>query len=174
MKSNYKKELKKITTFILDVDGVLTNGGLIIYPDGKFLRQMNAKDGYALKLAIKHGYTVGVITGGREENIKTRLEKLGVKEVFLGVHNKLPILKQFLKKHNLKKEEVLYMGDDIPDMECLKYVGFSCCPNDASYDIKNICNYISIKNGGEGCVRDIIEQTLKVSDKWNFDGKIKY
>ena len=174
MKSNYKKELKKIKAFVLDVDGVLTNGGLIIYPDGKFLRQMNAKDGYALKLAIKHDYVIGIITGGREENIKTRLEKLGVKEVFLGAHNKLPILKEFLNKHNLKKEEVLYMGDDIPDMECLKYVGVSCCPNDASYDVKNICDYISNRNGGEGCVRDIIEQTLKVSDKWNFDGKIKY
>ncbi len=174
MKSNYKKELSNIKAFIFDVDGVLTNGGLIIYPDGKFLRQMNAKDGYAIKIAIKKGYIIGIITGGREENVKMRLEKLGIKEVFLNAHNKLPILKIFLKKYKLQKEEVIYMGDDIPDLECLKYVGLSCCPSDASYDVKNICDYISNKKGGEGCVRDIIEQTLKVSDKWNLDGKIKY
>tara|TARA_S200000501_G_scaffold378467_1_gene441224 strand:+ start:1640 stop:2164 length:525 start_codon:yes stop_codon:yes gene_type:complete len=174
MKSNYKNKLKKIKAFILDVDGVLTNGGLIIYPDGKFLRQMNAKDGYAIKLAIKHGYIIGVITGGREQNIKTRLEHLGVKEVFLGAHNKLPILKEFLKKHNLHKDDVMYMGDDIPDLEVLKHVGFSCCPFDASFDVQNICDYISMKKGGEGCVRDVIEQTLRVTDKWNLDGNIKY
>ena len=174
MKSEYKKKLKQIKAIVLDVDGVLTNGGLIIYPDGKFLRQMNAKDGYAIKLAIKHDLVIGVITGGREQNIKSRLENLGVKEVFLGAHNKLPILKQFLKKHNINKEDVMYMGDDIPDLEVLKYVGFSCCPSDASHDIQKICDYISIKKGGEGCVRDVIEQTLRVTDKWDLDGNIKY
>jgi len=174
MKSDYKKQLKKIKVFVLDVDGVLTNGGLIIYPNGTFLRQMNAKDGYAMKLAIENGYMICVITGGREENIKTRLEKLGVKEVFLNVHNKLPILKQFIKKHNLKKEEIMYMGDDVPDIEVLKYVGFSCCPEDAAIDVKNICDYISYKKGGEGCVRDVIEQTLRLTGKWDLNGHIKY
>ena len=166
MKSEYKKKLKDIKAFVLDVDGVLTNGGLIIYPDGKFLRQMNAKDGYAIKLAIKHGYIIGVITGGREQNIKIRLEHLGVKEVFLGAHNKLPILKNFLKKHNLKKENTIYIGDDIPDIEALNHVGLSCCPHDAAVDIRNICDYISPKKGGEGCVRDVIEQVLRVQGKW--------
>ena len=174
MKSDYKKQLKKIKVFVLDVDGVLTNGGLIIYPNGTFLRQMNAKDGYAMKLAIENGYMICVITGGREENIKTRLEKLGVKEVFLNVHNKLPKLKQFIKKHNLKKEEIMYMGDDVPDIEVLKYVGFSCCPEDAAIDVKNICDYISYKKGGEGCVRDVIEQTLRLTGKWDLNGNIKY
>ena len=174
MKSEYKEKLKNIKAFVLDVDGVLTNGGLIIYPDGKFLRQMNAKDGYVIKLAINHEYIIGVITGGREQNIKSRLEHLGVKEVFLGVHKKLPILKSFIKKQNLKKEEVLYMGDDIPDLEVLKYVGFSCCPKDAAYDIKQICDYISNKKGGEGCVRDIIEQTLRVNNQWDLNGEIEY
>ena len=174
MKSDYKKQLKKIKVFVLDVDGVLTNGGLIIYPNGTFLRQMNAKDGYAMKLAIENGYMICIITGGREENIKTRLEKLGVKEVFLNVHNKLPILKQFIKKHNLKKEEIMYMGDDVPDIEVLKYVGFSCCPEDAAIDVKNICDYISYKKGGEGCVRDVIEQTLRLTGKWDLNGNIKY
>ena len=174
MKSDYKKKLKTIKAFVLDVDGVLTNGGLIIYPDGKFLRQMNAKDGYAIKLAINHGYLLCVITGGREQNVKTRLENLGVKEVFLNAHDKLPVLKNFIEKYNLNKEEVLYVGDDIPDLESMKYVGVSCCPKDAAYDIKNNSDYISNKNGGEGCVRDIIEQTLRVSEKWNLDGQIKY
>ena len=174
MRSSYKNKLKDIKAFILDVDGVLTNGGLIIYPDGKFLRQMNAKDGYAIKLAITKGYTIAVITGGREQNIKSRLEKLGVKEVFLGANNKLPILKQFMKKNNLTTQEVLYMGDDIPDLSVLRHVGFSCCPIDAAHDIKSICNYISNKKGGEGCVRDIIEQTLRLNNKWNLDEKIKY
>lgn len=174
MKSDYKKKLKKIKAFVLDVDGVLTNGGLIIYPDGKFLRQMNAKDGYIIKLALHHNYIMAVITGGREENIKSRLENLGVQEVFLGANNKLPILKKILKKYRLNKEEVMYMGDDIPDLETLKYVGFSCCPSDAANDIQMICDYISPKKGGEGCVRDVIEQTLRVTNKWNLNGTIKY
>ena len=174
MKSDYKKKLKKIKAFILDVDGVLTNGSLYVFPDGKLIRKMNARDGYVLKLAIKQGYKVAIITGGRENEIKERLEKLGVEEVFLSSHNKLPILKRFLKKHNLKKEDAMYMGDDIPDLEILNYVGFSCCPNDAASDVKSICDYISKKKGGEGCVRDIIEQTLRVTEKWNLDGKIKY
>ena len=174
MKSEYKTDLRNIKSFVFDVDGVLTNGNLYIFPDGKLIRKMNARDGYALKIAIKQGYQIGIITGGREKEIQLRLEKLGVNEVFLNSHDKLPKLKEFIKKYNLKKEEVLYMGDDIPDIEPLKYVGVSCCPNDAAYDVKTICDYISHNNGGEGCVREIIEQTLKVSNKWNLDGTIKY
>ena len=174
MNTKYKKKLTQIKAFVLDVDGVLTNGGLILYPDGKFLRQMNAKDGYAIKLAIHHGYKIAIITGGREENIKTRLKNLGVHEVFLGVNNKLPILKDFITTYELKSEEIAYMGDDIPDLESLEHVGVSCCPNDASYDVKKICDYISQKKGGEGCVRDIIEQTLKVNNQWDLNGEIKY
>jgi len=174
MNTKYKKKLTQIKAFVLDVDGVLTNGGLILYPDGKFLRQMNAKDGYAIKLAIQHGYKIAIITGGREENIKIRLKNLGVHEVFLGANNKLPILEDFINNYKLSSEQILYMGDDIPDLEALQYVGFSCCPNDASYDVKKICNYISYKKGGEGCVRDIIEQTLKVNNQWDLNGEIKY
>ncbi|MAZ55991.1 MAG: 3-deoxy-D-manno-octulosonate 8-phosphate phosphatase [Flavobacteriales bacterium] len=174
MESDYKNKLIKIKAIVLDVDGVLTNGGLIIYPDGKFLRQMNAKDGYAIKNALNKGYIIAVITGGREQNVKDRLTHLGVNEVFLNAHNKLPILKDFIKKYTLQKEEVLYMGDDIPDLEILKYVGVSCCPRDAVQEVKDVCNYISNKKGGEGCVRDVIEQTLKVTDKWDLNGKIQY
>lgn len=174
MNTEYKKKLTQIKAFVFDVDGVLTNGGLILYPDGKFLRQMNAKDGYAIKLAIHHGYKIAIITGGREENIKTRLKNLGVHEVFLGANNKLPILKDFIATYKLSSKQILYMGDDIPDLEALQHAGFSCCPNDASYDVKKKSDYISQKKGGEGCVRDIIEQTLKVNNQWDLNGEIKY
>ena len=174
MKSEYKKKLKNIKAFVFDVDGVLTNGDLYILPDGKFMRKMNAKDGYAIKLAIHHGYKIAIITGGREENIKTRLKNLGVHEVILKSHNKLPDMKKIIKRHKLKKEEVLYMGDDIPDLEVLRYIGFSTCPSDSVQEVKQNCNYISNRKGGEGCVRDVIEQTLKVVEKWDLNGTVKY
>tara|TARA_Y100001968_G_scaffold314090_1_gene339037 strand:- start:156 stop:686 length:531 start_codon:yes stop_codon:yes gene_type:complete len=174
MLSNYKQKLKNIKAFVLDVDGVLTNGELYIHPDGTLMRKMNAKDGYILKLAITLGYKIAIITGGREKEIKKRLKKLGVHEVFLNCHDKLPVLIEFMRTYQFSQEEILYMGDDIPDIESLKHVGFSCCPNNAAHDVKLICDYISHKNGGEGCVREIIEQTLKASNKWNLNGKIKY
>ncbi|MBF25467.1 MAG: 3-deoxy-D-manno-octulosonate 8-phosphate phosphatase [Flavobacteriales bacterium] len=174
MKSEFKKDLKQIKAFVFDVDGVLTNGNLYVFPGGKFIRKMNAKDGYALKLAIQKGYKVGIITGGRDEEIKLRFEQLGVHEVYLNANDKLPKLIDFMKKNNLKQDQILYMGDDIPDIEVLKYAYVSCCPKNAVNEVKNICNYISSKNGGEGCVRDIIEQTMKVNKKWDLNGKIKY
>ena len=174
MLSNYKQKLKNIKAFVLDVDGVLTNGELYIRPDGTLMRKMNAKDGYILKLASELGYKIAIITGGREEEVKTRLKKLGIHEVFLNCHNKLPTLLGFMKSYQLNKENVMYMGDDIPDIETLMHVGFSCCPQNAAHDVKLVCDYISNKNGGEGCVREIIEQVLKVTKKWNLNGKIKY
>lgn len=174
METNYKEKLKKIKVFVFDVDGVLTNGDLFIFPNGKLVRKMNAKDGYALKLAMKKGYEIAIITGGREKEIEERLSKLGVKYIFLNSHNKINVMNDFLQNHNFNKEDIMYMGDDIPDIEVLKYVGFSCCPNDAVTDVKNICNYISSKKGGKGCVRDVIEQTLRVTDKWDLDGHIEY
>tara|TARA_B110000467_G_C18319182_1_gene483807 strand:- start:316 stop:840 length:525 start_codon:yes stop_codon:yes gene_type:complete len=174
MESHYKEKLKNIKVFVFDVDGVLTNGDLFIFPNGKLVRKMNAKDGYALKLAMKKGYEIAIITGGREKEIEERLSKLGIKHIFLNSHNKIRVMKDFLKNGKFKKEDVMYMGDDIPDMEVLQYVGFSCCPNDAVTDVKNICKYISYQKGGDGCVRDIIEQTLRVTDNWDLDGQIKY
>ena len=174
MQSNYKEKLKHIKAFVLDVDGVLTNGELYIHPNGTLMRKMNAKDGYILKLAIKLGYKIAIITGGKEEEIKKRLENLGVHEVFLNSHDKLPILMHFMKDYKLDKKNIMYMGDDIPDIETLKYVGFSCCPKNAVNDVQIVCDYVSNKNGGEGCVRDIIEQTLRVTKKWDLDGKIIY
>ena len=174
MKMNYKEKFKEINTFVFDVDGVLTNGGLYIFPDGKFVRKMNAKDGFALKLALKMGFNIAIITGGREKNIKERLEKLGINNIFLNAHNKLPILNKYLSENNLDPKKSLYMGDDIPDLKAMNVVGLACCPKDAVYEIKKISDYISNINGGEGCVRDIIEQVLKANNKWNYTDGMEY
>ena len=174
MKINYKERFKDINTFIFDVDGVLTNGGLYIFPEGNFVRKMNAKDGFALKLALKMGYNIAIITGGRESNIKERLEKLGIDNVFLNAHNKLPILKKYLSDNNLDSKKSLYMGDDIPDLKPMQEVGLACCPKDAVHEIKEICDYISNIKGGNGCVRDVIEQVLKVNNKWDYTDGMQY
>ena len=174
MENNYKEDLKNISTFIFDIDGVLTDGSLLIDSEGNMLRKMNVKDGYALKAAIERGYNMCVISGGTNESIRKRFESLGIKEIHLGSENKIEQLNLFIKKYSIDKKNILFMGDDIPDIEVLKYVGFSCCPNDAVTDVKNICNYISSKKGGKGCVRDVIEQTLRVTDKWDLDGHIEY
>ena len=174
MKVNFKKKLRDINTFIFDVDGVLTDGGLYILPSGEFMRKMNAKDGYALKLALMKGYSIAIITGGKENNIKERLNKLGIKNIFLNAHNKLPILENYLQKNNLDVHKTLYMGDDIPDLECMKKVGLSCCPKNAVTELKDIADYISPLNGGAGCVRDIIEQVLRINNDWTYNNAIKY
>jgi len=174
MQINYKEKFKEINTFIFDVDGVLTDGGLYLFPDGKFVRKMNAKDGFALKLALKMGFNIAIITGGKEQNIKDRLTKLGIKNIFLNAHNKLSILQHFLKKNNIDPNKTIYMGDDIPDLKSMKMIGLPCCPKDAISEIKKISHYISDKNGGKGCVRDIIEQVLKVNNKWNYTDGMEY
>ena len=166
---NYKEKFKNIKTFVFDVDGVLTNGGLYILPSGEFMRKMNAKDGYALKLALIKGYNIAIITGGKENNIKERLNKLGVKNVFLNAHNKLPILESYLTENNLNIKNTLYMGDDIPDIECIQKVYVSSCPNDAVYEVKEACDFISSFKGGEGCVRDVIEQVLRINNDWEHE-----
>ena len=169
MKINYKEKFENINSFIFDVDGVLTNGGLYIFPDGNFVRKMNAKDGFALKLALKKGYNIAIITGGREKNIKERLEKLGITNVFLNAHDKLPILNKYLSDNKIDPNTSLYMGDDIPDLKPMKNIGLACCPNDAVYEIKEISHYISNINGGSGCVRDVIEQVLKANNDWDYE-----
>ena len=173
MEISYKQLLPNINTLIFDVDGVLTNGMVTIMPDGELVRHMNIKDGYALKTAVDKGYNVCIISGGTNEGVKTRLANLGIKDIYLGAHNKIHQYNELVKKYNLKPENILYMGDDIPDYPVMKLVGLSCCPNDAASEIQKISRYISYKKGGEGCVRDIIEQVLKVQGKWdsNFDAK---
>lgn len=166
---SYKTRLSKIHTFIFDVDGVLTDGTVALESSGELVRTMHTKDGYALQHAVKKGYHIVIITGGRSKMVQKRLEGLGIKHIYIGVSNKLPLLKEHLKKNNLKLENALYMGDDIPDLPCLKEVGVATCPNDASVEIREVCDYISHVEGGKGCVRDVLEQTMRVQDKWMDD-----
>jgi 3-deoxy-D-manno-octulosonate 8-phosphate phosphatase (KDO 8-P phosphatase) len=157
---SYKTRLKDITTFIFDVDGVMTNGKIIYRHDGKIDRQFNAKDGYAVKYAISKGYKIAIISGGMQENVRKRLNSLGVEDVFLRAFDKIGIFEKFTNDKNIKPE------DDNPDIKVLKVVGISTCPNDASVDVKSVCDYVSPKDGGYGCVRDVIEQVMRIHDKW--------
>jgi 3-deoxy-D-manno-octulosonate 8-phosphate phosphatase (KDO 8-P phosphatase) len=167
MEISYKQILHKINTFIFDVDGVLTNGMLTIMPDGELVRHMNVKDGYAMKLALNKGFRVCIISGGTNQAVKSRLAALGIEDIYLGAHDKIKQYQEIIEKYNLQAENILYMGDDIPDLPVMTKVGLSCCPNDAVPEIQQISKYISNKKGGEGCVRDVIEQVLKVNGKWN-------
>jgi len=162
----FKEELKKIKGFVFDVDGVFTDGKIFIFSEGKQVRNMNVKDGYAVHYAIKKGFPVGIITGGRCDSIKYRFGDLGVKDIYIASDDKRKDLDHFLKKNNLGLNEVLYMGDDIPDYLIMKNVAIACCPENAAPEIKQISHYISPYKGGEGCVRDVIEQTMKVKGIW--------
>jgi len=171
MEKSYKQYLPQIDTFIFDVDGVLTNGIVTIMPDGELVRQMNIKDGYALKTAVDKGYRVCIISGGTNEGVRIRLKNLGITDIYLGAHNKTEQYQELVDMYNLHPEHVLYMGDDIPDYPVMKLVGIPCCPNDAAPEIREISKYISNIRGGEGCVRDVLEQVMRVQGKWdsNFD-----
>ncbi|MAQ75460.1 MAG: 3-deoxy-D-manno-octulosonate 8-phosphate phosphatase [Aquimarina sp.] len=173
MEKSYKEYLKHITTFIFDVDGVLTDGSVIINTDGQLLRTMNIKDGYALKTAVQQGFNVCIISGGKNEGVRERLRGLGITDIYLGAHHKLEQLDEYLDIYNIKTENVLYMGDDIPDIPVMKLVGLPTCPQDAVAEVKEISKYVSFKKGGKGCVRDVIEQVLKVQEKWikDFDAE---
>ncbi len=164
MKS-YKEKLPKINTFIFDVDGVMTNGDVLLFRD-EYVRILSSRDGYALQYANKMGFRILVITGGKSERLKERLLSLGVTEVRLGSSNKVTVYEELKEKYNLIDEEVAYMGDDIPDYEVMLKVGVAACPQDAAVEIKHISDYQSPFLGGKHCVRDIIEQTLRVQDKW--------
>ena len=164
---------KKIKCFVFDVDGVLTNGNVTVMPNGVLIRTMNIKDGYALQLAIKKGYKVWVISGGNSEEVKTRLQNLGVSEVFMKVTDKKQVLSELIELNALKKEEVLFMGDDMPDFEAMQLVGIAACPSDAVVDIKEICSYKAIAKGGEGCAREVIEKTLKLNNHWDLVDHIR-
>ena len=164
--SNIKAKLRPIAAFILDVDGILTDGMVITLPDGEQVRRMNIKDGYALQHAVKKGYHISIISGGTSESVRKRLNTLGITEVNLACKNKVEVFEKLKEKFGLTKEQILYMGDDIPDYKVMQRVGFAACPNDAAEEIKSISDYISSKKGGEGCVRDLIEQVLKLQGKW--------
>jgi len=166
---NLLDSFKKISCFAFDVDGVLTDGSLLVLDDGQMVRRMNIKDGYALQLAVKKGYKLLIISGGMSEAVRSRLNKLGIEDVFLKVENKLATLEQYRKDMKLELHEILFMGDDIPDYEVMKQVGIASCPADAAPEIKSISQYISIYKGGEGCARDVIEKVMKVRGDWSID-----
>ncbi|MBO6879696.1 HAD-IIIA family hydrolase [Winogradskyella sp.] len=171
---SYKEYLVDITTLIFDVDGVLTDGTINVTTNGEMLRTMSIKDGFALKTAVDAGFNICIISGGSNEGVRKRLEGLGIKDIFLGAHNKIDQLNEYTSKNNIDKTNVLYMGDDIPDFPVMKLVGLPCCPQDAAPEIKAISKYVSHKNGGKGAVRDVIEQVLKVQNKWNGNFSAKY
>lgn len=171
---SYKEYLEHITTFIFDVDGVLTDGTILLTSTGDMLRTMHTKDGFAMKTAIDAGFNLCIISGGSNEGVRLRLNRLGVTDVYLGAHNKIEQMNAYMDKNDIKPENVLYMGDDIPDYPVMKLVGLPACPQDAVPEIKSISKYISHKKGGQGCVRDVIEQVLKVQGKWNGNFDAKY
>ncbi|GAB5419242.1 MAG: HAD-IIIA family hydrolase [Crocinitomicaceae bacterium] len=164
MKS-YKENLHDITTFVLDVDGVFTDGSVMLLNE-EVVRTLNSRDGYAVQFASKMGYRILIITGGHSPSVKSRLENLGVTEVCLRSSNKVDVYNSLKKKYDFTDEEALYMGDDIPDYQVMKMVKVATCPQDAAVEIKSIAHYQSPINGGKGCVRDVIEQTLRVQKRW--------
>jgi 3-deoxy-D-manno-octulosonate 8-phosphate phosphatase (KDO 8-P phosphatase) len=167
---NFKERLPEIKTFLFDFDGVLTSGSVMLMPNGEIVRNMNSKDGYALNLALKKGYRIAIITGGNSEAVKRTLNDIGIKDVFLSQHNKMDCYKNYILEHNLLPEEILYMGDDLPDYEVMQSVGLPVCPKNAAHEIKDISIYISSLNGGEGCVRDVIEQVMRSQGTWEITG----
>lgn len=160
---------KNITTFVFDVDGVLTDATVLVLENGLQARRMNIKDGLALQMALKNGFQVLVISGGNSKPVEERLNKLGVKDVYMSVSDKKEFINKYITDKGLRWDEFLFMADDLPDLESLKSVGVASCPADAVQEVKQVSHYISPVNGGFGCVRDIIEKVLKVQDKWIFD-----
>lgn len=159
-------DLKKIKAFAFDVDGVLSPSTIPLGEDGYPRRMANIKDGYALQLAVKKGYKIAIITGGRGEAVRIRFNSLGIKDIYMDASKKLPVLKEWMHKEHLNPEEVAYMGDDIPDLPCMRHVGLPCTPYDACWEAKDTAIYISKFSGGYGCGRDILEQVMKAQDNW--------
>lgn len=169
--TTYKQLLSTVDTFIFDIDGVMTNGIVLLTSDGDMLRSMHVKDGYALHLAARKGYRMAIISGGSSQSVIKRFTTLGIHDIYLGVSNKLAVFEAYAAKHQIDPQNVLYMGDDIPDYEVMSKVGLPVCPADAAEEIKHISKYISHFKGGEGCVRDVMEQVMKVHGTWfNDDG----
>ncbi len=160
---------KKITTFIFDIDGVLTDGTVLVLENGLQARRMSIKDGYALQLAVKKGYRLLVISGAVCVPVTERLNKLGIMDIHMSVANKKNFIEKYMADNKLKSEEILFMGDDIPDCAAMSVVGLPACPGDAVAEIKTAAKYISAYNGGMGCVRDVIEQVLKLNDHWHHE-----
>ena len=166
---NYKQLLPKIKTFIFDVDGVLTDGKILIHTDGELLRSFDTKDGYAMKCALVKGFKIAIITGGRNKAVQERFQELGIFDIYLNAHHKIEAYQDLIDNYELNPKEILYIGDDVPDIPVMEKVGVGCCPSDAATDVKEIADYISPKKGGAGCVREIVEQVLRVQGKWSLE-----
>ncbi len=164
--AEFKTKLKQVKAFIFDVDGVFSNNFVYLHPNGDMLRSMNIKDGYAIQLAVKEQFPIGIISGGFSESVRVRFNRLGVTDVYLKSLDKMDDFTDFIYKYDLSPESVLYMGDDIPDFEVMNSVGFPTCPANAAPEIKAVSKYVSDKNGGDGCVRDVIEQVMRAQGKW--------
>ena len=162
----FKEDLMKVSAFIFDVDGVLSNECIVIDSSGELLRTANTKDGYAIQYAVKQGYPVAIITGGVSDAVEKRYRGLGVKDIYMGSKDKIKDFEDFIAKHDLDPDSIMYMGDDLPDYDVMKRIGIPTCPANAVEQIKSISNYISDKDGGYGCVRDVIEQVLRAHSKW--------
>ena len=164
---NFKDDIAAVKAFVFDVDGVFTDGRIMVTADNQFVRTYDSKDGFAMKALVKKGYKVAVISGGRGDSLAFRFNMLGVSDLYLDNFQKLDALKDFMAKYGLEPDEVIFMGDDIPDMEPMLYVGIPVCPADAAHDVKRISRYVSGYKGGEGCVRDIVEQVMRAQGKWD-------
>ncbi|HRO45541.1 HAD hydrolase-like protein [Agriterribacter sp.] len=170
---NILERFASVTTFAFDMDGVLTDGSVWVFPGNELIRRMDIKDGYALQLAVKKGYRVAVITGSHSLPMEERLATLGITDFFQRVQHKKEQLDTYITQHKLSTNEVLYMGDDIPDYEVMQAAGIACCPADAVTEIKTIAHYISPRSGGKGCVRDVIEKVLKINGQWETDTEVR-
>ncbi|MEM1216256.1 MAG: HAD hydrolase family protein [Bacteroidota bacterium] len=158
---------RHIHTFIFDVDGVLTDSTVLITEEGKLLRRMNIRDGYAIKRAVEEGYRVVIISGGKNEGVRVRLQNLGVPDVYLGIRDKITTYEDVVNMYDLDEGGILYMGDDLPDYDIMRRVGLPACPADAAREITAVARYISPLNGGDGCARDVIEKVLLLNEQWN-------
>lgn len=165
---NVLEHFQDIRTFVFDVDGVLTDGSVLLLENGLQARRMNVKDGLALQMALRNGYKVIIVSGGSSEPIIHRLQYLGLTEINLGLKDKLKFLDAYVEQNNLRWQQILYMGDDLPDIPVLEKVGLPCCPADAAIEVRTISKYISSVSGGYGCVRDVIEKVLKLNDHWKY------
>ena len=163
---NFKEDIARVEAFVFDVDGVMTDGGIIPALEGDFIRRCNAKDGYAIAYALREGFKVCVISGGRGKMLENRLTMLGVTKMYLNCMNKVEALEKFLAENDLDRQSVIYMGDDIPDLECMMRVGIPVCPADAAMEVVEASRYVSEYNGGHGAVRDIVEQALRAKGCW--------
>ena len=163
---NFKEDVARVEAIVLDVDGVMTDGGIIPTPDGDFIRRYNAKDGYAVAAAIREGLKICIISGGRGRMLENRLQMLGVTRYYLNCMDKVTAIREFAADHNIDLENVVYMGDDIPDLECMRLVGIPVCPSDAAMEVVEASRYVSEFNGGHGAVRDIIEQVMRAKGVW--------